>query len=335
MGITRNIKFQVSALALAAGLSACASTSVELERFEYSRLCMGVEARIVLHAANKASAERAADAAFARLAALDAALSDWNPQSELSRAVAGAAAAPVKISADLEKVLARALDVSRRTDGAFDPTLGPLTELWRAARTSKVMPTDAEIAAARARTGVQHVVLDTNAHTLRLAQSGMRLDFGGIAKGYACEQAVNAIAQLGIDSALVGMGGDYVCSAPPPDREGWRIALEKDGPAILLAQRAVSISGDSEQFVEIGGRRFSHVIDPKTGLGLENHARVIVIGPNGATCDALATALSVRGGEAALELARRFIPVEVRLEETQAGSRVVRDTPGFAGFLEK
>lgn len=335
MEITRKFRFQVLAVALAAALLACAAPKVELERFEYSRLCMGVEARIVLHAADRARAERAAEAAFARLAALDASLSDWNPASELSQAVAEAAETPVAVSPDLEEVIARSLDMARRTDGAFDPTIGPLSELWRAARESKRMPTDAEIAAARARTGCQYVALDRNAHTLHLAHGGMRLDFGGIAKGYACDQAIAVIAHLGIESALVEVGGDLACSGPPPGHEGWRIDLEANGQAILVVQRAVSISGDREQWVEIGGRRFSHVIDPATGLGLENRARAIVIGPNGATCDALATAVSVRGAEAGLELARRFLAFDVRLEETRSDARVVRDTPGFVRFLEK
>lgn len=320
---------------LVVALAACSTPHVALERFEFSRLCMGVEARIVLHAHDRASAERAAEAAFESIAALDDALSDWKATSELSRVTAVAAHGPVKVSADLFDVLERSLDLARRTEGAFDPTIGPLVLLWRAARLTQQLPSTSELAEARSHVGIDQIELDRRARSVRFTRPGLRLDFGAIGKGYACQRAITVLATRGIESALVAMGGDIVCSAAPPGRTGWRIDLESQGESLIVSNRAVSTSGDREQWVEIDGRRFSHVIDPRTGLGLENHARAIVIGPDGATADALSTALSIQGGAVGLAVVARFSGVEARLEESAGGGGIVRSTPGFARFVQK
>lgn len=320
-------------LSLFAGVIGCQAPRVAPERFEYARLAMGMEARIVLHAPDRPSAESAAEAAFATLAALDRVLSDWNHASELSRVVRTAAEAPVPISADLCDVTRRALELARATDGAFDPTLGPVVGLWRAARRDGRLPSGPEIEAARARTGWRGVRLDVEARTLFLARPDMRLDFGAIGKGYACQRALAVLTARGIESALVELGGDLACSAPPPGRDGWAIELGPNpgastGERLIVSHVAVSTSGDREQSIEIDGRRHSHVVDPSTGLGLTNRARVVVIAADGATADALSTALAVKGGAAALDLARAT-GVEALVEEVFDGERRVLSTPGF------
>ncbi|MDZ4772196.1 MAG: FAD:protein FMN transferase [Planctomycetota bacterium] len=320
---------------IAVFLAACSTTRIGVERFEFSRLCMGVEARIVLHAADRASAERSAELVFEELARLDHVLSDWNPDSELSRAVAQAADAPVHVSNDLFDVLKRALDIARITDGAFDPTIAPLVALWREARRTQRLPSVIEVDEARSRVGFQLVELDAQARTVHFARRNVRLDFGAIAKGFACQRAIEILTRDGIESALVEMGGDLVCSAAPPGRTGWRIDLESDDGELVVAHRAVSTSGDREQRIESAGRRYSHVIDSKTGLGLESQARAVVIASDGALADALATAISVTGGEAGLALASLFEDVDAHLEESHARVRFGRSTAGFARFLAK
>ncbi|MBL8859198.1 MAG: FAD:protein FMN transferase [Planctomycetes bacterium] len=312
---------------------------VELDRFEYSRLAMGVEARIVLYAPSALAGDSAADAAFAAIADLDATLSDWNANSELERLVRAAHSAPVAVSADLFEVLQRSVAIARQTDGAFDPTIGPLVALWRAARTSHVLPAPEALAAARALVGIDGLELDERAQAVRLTRAGMRLDLGGIGKGYACQRAIETLARLGIASALVEMGGDIVCSRAPPGRAGWDIDPAWDDAAghdrLSVEHCAVSTSGDREQWVEIDGRRYSHVVDPRTGLGLENRAHVVVLARDGATSDALATALSTLGVERALELLRRFEGVEAWLSEEYESNRHVRITPGLHARFRK
>lgn len=322
-------------LGIAVFLGACATSKIGLERFEFSRLCMGVEARIVLHATDRASAERSAETVFEELARLDRVLSDWSEDSELSRVVAQAADRAVHVSDDLFLLLQRSLEIARRTDGAFDPTVAPLVALWREARRTRSLPSEVALDEARSRVGFRLVELDLDARTVHFTRSGMRLDFGAIAKGFACQRAIEILTRKGIESALVEMGGDLVCSAAPPGRPGWRIDLENGGESLIVTHRAVSTSGDREQWIEIGGRRYSHVLDPKTGLGLESQARAIVIASDGALSDALATAISVTGGEAGLALTDRFDDVDARLDESLASVRVERSTQRFARFSTK
>jgi thiamine biosynthesis lipoprotein len=153
------------------------------------------------------------------------------------------------------------------------------------------------------------ITLDPAAKTVRLAKPGMKLDLGAIAKGYAADEAVKVLKRDGIRSALVAGAGDIVVSGPPPDAEGWKIGvapLENPGAKperfLLLHDAAVSTSGDSERFVEIDGRRYSHIVDPKTGLGVVDRCSVTVVARDGATADALDTTVYVLGPERGLPL---------------------------------
>jgi thiamine biosynthesis lipoprotein len=269
-----------------------------LARFTYTEYHMGVDARLVLYAPDTPTAERAATAAFARIAALDSIMSDYRRDSELMRLCDRAGGPPVRVSPDLFLVLRRAQEVSRQSGGAFDVTVGPLVRLWRTARKTAVLPAPAEIERARKLVGWKKVRLDERARTVRLAVRGMKLDLGGIGKGYAADAAQQVLKRHGVTRALVEMGGDMVVSGPPPGTEGWTIRVPNagtdSGPVDLhFADRAISTSGDTEQFVVIGGRRYSHLVDPRTGQALTNRVEVTLIAPNGLTSDPLTKALSM------------------------------------------
>jgi thiamine biosynthesis lipoprotein len=285
-----------------------------LERFEFRQLHMGVQARLVLWAPGRAAASEAASAAFERLAQLEQAMSDYRAGSELVQLGDHPAGEPVPVSADLFAVLLRSQQLARESAGAFDVTVGPVVALWRQARRTGRLPTDSAILTARERVGWQELRLDATARTATLGRLGMGLDLGGIAKGYACDQALLALRQHGVKRALVELGGDVAVSDPPPGSDGWPIEVATSdgaGTVLRLARVAISTSGDSEQFVEIGGKRYSHVVDPRTGQALTSGIAVTVIAPDGMTSDGLATLVSVLGrveGEAFL---RRYYP-EVR-----------------------
>jgi thiamine biosynthesis lipoprotein len=302
------------------GLAAPPSNA--LIRFTYTQYHMGIDARLVVYAPDQPAAEAACTAAFARIAALDSIMSDYRRDSELMRLCAQAGGPPVRVSPDLFLVLRRAQEVARHSGGAFDVTVGPLIALWRAARKTAVMPDPAELKRARRLVGWQKLRLDERARTVRLTLPGMKLDLGGIAKGYAADEAQRVLKQQCITHALVEMGGDIVVSAPPPGTDGWTILVPNaDGRVgsrqkaagsrqqrriiptaycllptdLRLAHRAISSSGDTEQFAIIGGRRYSHVIDPRTGQALTNRIQVTLIAPDGLTSDPLSTALTVLG----------------------------------------
>ena len=281
---------------------------------------MGVPARIVLYAQSSEAAERAARAAFARFAALEDVASDYRPTSELMRLCAHAGGPPVPVSPDLFRMLQQAQTIARRSGGAFDVTVGPYVALWRQARRSGKLPALREIREARRRVGWQKLRLDPTERTAHLRIGGMRLDLGGIAKGDACDQAQRELRRHGVTRALVEAGGDIVAGDPPPGEKGWRIEIAEGGSGVvLLANRAVSTSGDTEQFVEIGGRRYAHIVDPRTGLGLTDRFAATVFAPDGLTSDPLATAACVLGPERGEALVRSFPDASVTLR--RAGSK--------------
>ncbi|HJT77853.1 MAG TPA: FAD:protein FMN transferase, partial [Gemmataceae bacterium] len=258
--------------------------------------------KIILYAADRAAADAASKAAFARVAALDAMMSDYRPDSELMRLCHKAGGGPVHVSDELFFVLSRAQEVSRISDGAFDVTVGPVVKLWRRSRRSGQLPDPDELKHALARVGWQKVRLDAKAHTVQLLVPGMQLDLGGIAKGYAADEALEELERHHVTRALVAASGDIAVSGPPPDADGWKVGiapLEDDNAApkryLMLKDAAVSTSGDAEQYVEIGGKRYSHIVDPKTGIGLVGRMSATVVARHGVMADSLTKVVAVLG----------------------------------------
>jgi len=277
-------------------------------RFHFENRQMGTLFQVTLYATNEAAAKQAADAAFARAAALDARLSDYKPDSELMQLCARAGRGPQEISHDLYNVLDRAQDISRRTSGAFDVTIGPAVRLWRLARRTREMPPEDERRTALALVGYDKLRLDPERRTAELLRDNMRLDLGGIAKGFAADEMVRVLRQSGCPVALIAAGGDIVAGDAPHGTDGWKVAIAPFGlgetPSRLRLQNAaVSTSGGAEQFVEIAGRRYAHIVDPRTGLGLTGRMAVTFVAPEGATADAGATAAAVLGELAGVRLA--------------------------------
>jgi thiamine biosynthesis lipoprotein len=273
---------------------------------------MGTIFRIVLYAPDAATAEKASRTAFDRIAKLDNALSDYKPESELMRLCQEAGGPPAKVSADLFQVLAAAQKLAVRSDGAFDVTVGPAVRLWRRARRRHELPDPNRLAQALALVGYRNLVLDPKHRTAQLLKPGMILDLGGIAKGYAADEALSVLERNGITSALIAAAGDIACSRPPPGRESWRIQIAAPAPStgsadkspryLLLHDAGVSTSGDAEQHLDVGGQRYSHIINPATGMALTGRRSVTVVAPRGMTADSYAVAVSVLGPKRGLEL---------------------------------
>lgn len=277
------------------------------QRFEFAQPHMGTLFRIVLYAPDEAAGKKAALAAFARVAELNRIMSDYDPTSELMRLCKQAGGEPVRVSKELFDVLERAEEIARATDGAFDISIGPVVRLWRKARRTRQLPDAERLKEALARVDFSKIRLDRDRRTVRLLLMGMLLDLGGIAKGYAADAMLVVLAAHGIDRALVAAGGDVTVAEAPPGRKGWTVGIaplkDPSGPPthlLTLRRAGVSTSGDAEQYVEIDGKRYSHVADPRTGLGLNGRRSVSVIAPRGMDADALATAACVLGPEKGL-----------------------------------
>lgn len=296
------------------GLAATAAGAARAQptRFEFAQPQMGTTAQVVLYADDAAMAQRAADAAFARIRQLDATLSDYRDDSELSRLAARAGQGPVAVSEDLFAVLQAAQSLAQRSGGAFDVARGAVTRIWRQARRLDEPPDPARLQAALDSGDWRDIALDPATRSVALARPGMRLDVGGIAKGYAAEQALQAMRAAGVERALVALGGDIAIGAPPPDAPGWRIDIAAlDVPSappastLLLHDVAISTAGDAEQWMELGGMRLSHVLDARSGRPLAFRSTTTVIAPHGLQADGLDTAASVLGPEAGLRLVER------------------------------
>lgn len=281
-----------------AWLLAFAGAASAQERREFRELHMGMEVRIVVYARDDAHSRAAARAAFDRIARLEDIMSDWRPESE-ARRLERRAGAWVAVSPELFGVLALAVDVARRSDGAFDPTAGPLVALWREARRTARLPSPRALDSARALVGWRQLELDSaTGPRVRLGRPGMRLDLGGVAKGFILQEAVRTLQRAGIVSALVEAGGDVTVSRAPPGVAGWHIEAPHGDSlvqqlAAQLSAASVATSGPSGQFVEIDGRRYSHVVDARSGTALTTPTHATVIATDAALADALATALTI------------------------------------------
>jgi thiamine biosynthesis lipoprotein len=302
----------------------------QLKRYEFSLPRMGTIFRIELYSPDDASAAKAADAAFARAEELEQIMSDFREDSELMRLARQGAPAPFPVSNDLYDVLAKSIRISELSHGAFDVTVGPLVELWRKAGKTGRFPDTSQLAQAKALVDYRNIELDAARRTVFLKRAGMKLDLGAIGKGYAADQMLAILQSRGIRQAMVVAGGEVALGAPPPGKAGWKVAIDTpdsgtgNPPCILsLHDAAASTSGDSKQFVEISGRRYSHVIDPSTGVALEGMASTTVLAKDATTTDALGTALSIIPVADGIRLAESLPGVAVYMVR-QAGNGFTR-----------
>lgn len=330
--------------ALVVCCTALVARAAELQKFAFEKAEMGVPFQITIFAENESAASAAADAAYSRIEALNSIFSDYEDDSELSKlSQSSGGGKAVKLSEELWTVLSRAQKLAAQTDGAFDVTCGPLTSIWRRARRKKELPSPELIAEMRARVGFQKMRLDEKSRAVELHLPQMRLDLGSIAKGYACDEAVRVLKNNGFPISLVAAGGDTVAGDAPPGRKGWRIevgSLDAAGdvskpasPVVEIANAAIATSGDRFQRLEIGGKRYSHILDPRTGQPLTDHNLVTVIARDGLTAG-ISTACSVIGPEQGLKLVAEW-KASARFQRQPAAKVEVTESPNWADWLMK
>lgn len=309
-------------MAATLALGAMTVTAAEpLRRYQAREPHMGVDVTLTLYAPSEAVANDAAKAGFARIAELNKVFSDYDPESEAMRLCAmRPVGQAVPVSEDLAHILKIAHEWSAKTEGAFDVTVGPLVDLWRRSRRTKKLPTDELMQKARSAVGSQLVRVLSDPPRVVLERENMRLDFGAIVKGYAAQEAVKAMAKSGVTHTLVAIAGDIAAGDAPPDAPGWKVGIaplnanaEEPSHYLKLVNACVSTSGDAYQYVEINGMRYSHIVDPRTGLGLTHRCSVTVVSRSGATSDVLDTAATILGEE--------------------RGRKLIDDTDGAAGLL--
>lgn len=316
-----------------------------LLRFQETFPQMGVEFEVIFYAKDKPAGQLAMEAVKSHLAHLNGLLSDYDTESELSRlSRRSPTEQPIGVSQNLWEVLAASKEVETLSGGSFDITVGPLTKLWRSSRRRKEPPTSEYLEKAMAASGGKYLTLHPLTHSVSLSQPQMRLDLGGIAKGYATDEGLRVLAQHGITRALVRASGDISVGDPPPDSPSWKVGiapLHANEPPTLflgLVHQSVSTSGDSQQYLVVNGIRHSHIVDPKTGWGVTGRSSVTVVGPRGIFTDSLASAVSIQGGSKGLQMLQQkegYAALVVADESPAGDGETLRwyATPGFEKHL--
>ncbi len=354
MSAPANERFRTRRAVLGAGLALCGAGAAGAlgtrlldprgpAEFRFGGEVMGTyyDVRFLAPAGGRRLGEAARDAVDAALARVDARMSTFKPDSEISRLNRHRADAPFALSAQTFAVLAAARRVSEASAGAFDATAGPLVNAWgfgpgRQAR----IPSPAERAALRERVGFRLLELDARSGSARKAHADMYVDLSGIAKGHGVDRAAAALDALGIADYVVEVGGEVRARGRRPDGQSWRVAIEEPRPGarvprrvLPLADRAMATSGDYRIRFERSGHAYCHEIDPASGGPVE-HAltSVTVVAADCASADALATALMVLGPREGLALAeRRGLPAYF-IERAEPGRLVDRATAAFAAL---
>lgn len=287
--------------------------------------------------------DRAFDAmekAFSEIARLERLLSVYRWGSDLSRINRFAGIGLIRIDPEVLHLLARALDYSAKSGGAFDPTAGPLIRLWGfgPGGAREGVPTDREIHSELQRVGHRKVKIHLPSDEIELLRPGIDLNLGGIGKGYAVDRAVVKLKEAGITRAIVSCGSTLYALGTPPGRTAWNLGIQHPRSrearigTVSLRDRALATSGDYERFFVFQGRRFSHLIDPRSGHPAEGTASASVVAPTAMEADVLSTAAFILGAASGKEFLTSFPGVEGLIVEEEAEGRLaVHSTPGWEG----
>lgn len=314
-------------------------SSLAQERFEYSYQQMGTQIKLIFYFDQKSEADEIADKAFRRIDELNQILSDYEPSSELNRLTRNTKK-DFAVSNDLYRILKSSVKISKITKGAFDISTGSLIRLWRETHKTKALPSKSKLNKAKRKMGFEHISF-RDPNIVNLNNKGIQLDLGGIGKGYTADQIIKLLNLNGATSALVDMGGDICVSNPPPNRENWALAFShynKEGEEIIkkikLNNAAVATSGDLYQFIEIEGERYSHIINPITGMALRNSIQVTTIAKTATEADAFASAFSVLGIERTRTLKPKLKNIHAFIIESRLKNQKSWSSPKFKSYID-
>ena len=305
-------------------------------RFTFRRGLMGTQFKVILYTSDSLSAQKTYQAVSARMDSLNQIMSDYLDGSEINRLSASSGSGQwMPVSKELFAVLSKAVTIARTSGGRYDPTIGPLSQLWRRAVRRNQFPSAKERKQARKAVGYQHIQFDSNKQAIRLNRPDMRLDVGGIGQGFAIDEALLVIRQFPVQAALLDIGGDILAYNTPPQQSGWRIDVgsgksgDTDTLTVNLLNAAITTSGDTYRFLNYRGRRYSHIMNPRSGLGLRHFVRATVMAPEGYQADALTKVFSVAGWQKSRRLLRRFPGAELYIVENKKGKIRSWQSAGF------
>ena len=312
------------------------------QKFVFEQPKMGSPFTISIFAKDSAKAAKAATTAFHCADSLNQIFSDYLDSSELNRLNATSGQNRyVPVSAAIFDILKYAVDAAKKSKGSYDISMGPVVKLWRKARKEKKLPDKDLLQRTLQKVGYQFIHLDSVHQSVWLERTGMQLDLGGLGKGYVAQAALNVIQAIGFPSSMVNAGGKIAIGEAPPGRNGWRIGItlpeEREKimqRLLLLSNTSVATSGDIYQHLDINGKRYSHIVDPKTGLGITSQRNVTVIARNGVISDWLATACSILPIDEAFKLIRTIDGAALLITEMDNGKLIQKSTENFKDYFE-
>ena len=288
INVSSNNRRKIHGFVLVLGLlcSAFQAPAGEMLRLEASAEAMGSPYSVVLYDEDRDRMEAAAEAVFEEARRLDGLLSNYKPESAWSQVNQSAAERPVEVPQELFDLLAACVVYSRKSDGAFDITVGPLMKVWGFYKGTGHLASKGEVKKALASVGYKGLILDAKAHTVRFAKKGMEIDPGGIGKGYAVDRMVEILKEHQIKIGLISASGSsiYAMGAPPGQR-GWKVSVRdprdesKTVQDIILKDESMSTSGSYEKFFEADGKIYAHIMDPRTGFPAQGMLSVSIVTP--------------------------------------------------------
>lgn len=295
----------------------CSGTfSFAQESYKQTLKLMGSKFEITVVANDSIEGVHYISMAVEEITRIEKLISSWDQNSETWAVNAAAGKSAVKVSKELYDLVERSLKLSKLTDGAFDISYASMDRIWKYDGSMKIMPSDKKIKASVSKVGFQNIILNQQETSIFLKLPGVKIGFGAIGKGYAADKAKSLLMQMGVSAGIVNASGDMSTWGKQPDGSDWKVALtnpmdKTKGFGLLpVVDKAVVTSGNYEKYVLFDGKRYAHIIDPRTGYPSTGILSVTVFAPKAELADALATSVFVMGKETGLDRINQLPNVE-------------------------
>ena len=284
---------------------------------------MGSRFDITVVADNETQGNEYIDWAVEEITRVEKMISSWDEQSETSVIIRNAGKHPVKTDKELFDLIARAIKISELTNGAFDISYASMDKIWKYDGSMTQLPSDEEVAKSVTKVGFRNIELDPEKQTVFLKKEGMRIGFGAIGKGFAADKAKELLIGRGVEAGIINASGDLTTWGTQPDGSPWMVGItnplnkDKVFSWFPLDNNAVVTSGNYEKYVEFNGKRYTHIIDPRTGWPVTGLTSATVFAPKAELADALATSVFVMGIETGLNFINQFPGIECVIVDDQ------------------